>query len=431
MSFVARRAPQAGGVTLTVVALALAGAAPASAAVPRDQSPPVYPSQQQVDAAKAQAAATARSVHALEAAYAAAGDQLVAVQREVSGAAADYRAAEDALADRTDEAQAAAARSRSAQAALARADETVAQSAQALADQGGSMQQLAALVTSQTPEQLFDVSSALDALASHSASVQDDATRARAVADLDRAEAERAEAQVRAAERQAAAVLAVAQRKVADAQAKATAIAKQQDAMAAQLATLQRTSAALEKQRLDGIAAAKAAAARAAAARAAAARAAAQRAAERAAARRAAAATSEASRSGGSGSGVSGSGVSGRHRASTADAATLAGSARSGGSPRAIARSMLGSYGFGSGQWQCLNNLWMGESGWDWSATNPSSGAYGIPQSLPASKMAAAGGDWLTNPTTQIRWGLGYIQSSYGSPCAAWAAWQSRSPHWY
>ena len=64
-----------------------------------------------------------------------------------------------------------------------------------------------------------------------------------------------------------------------------------------------------------------------------------------------------------------------------------------------------------------------------YSATNPSSGAYGIPQSLPASKMASAGADWQTNPATQIAWGLGYIQGRYGSPCGAWA--HSQAHNWY
>jgi hypothetical protein len=73
----------------------------------------------------------------------------------------------------------------------------------------------------------------------------------------------------------------------------------------------------------------------------------------------------------------------------------------------------------------------MGESGWRWNALNSSSGAYGIPQALPAEKMAAAGADWRTNAATQIRWGLGYIRAVYGSPAAAYQAWLSRSPHWY
>ena len=71
----------------------------------------------------------------------------------------------------------------------------------------------------------------------------------------------------------------------------------------------------------------------------------------------------------------------------------------------------------------------MRESRWDYRAMNPSSGAYGIPQSLPGSKMASAGSDWRTNPVTQIRWGLGYIAVRYGTPCGAWA--HSESVGWY
>jgi hypothetical protein len=99
--------------------------------------------------------------------------------------------------------------------------------------------------------------------------------------------------------------------------------------------------------------------------------------------------------------------------------------------PRAAARALLPEFGFGDGQWGCLDTLWMGESGWRYTASNSSSGAYGIPQSLPGSKMATIASDWRTNPVTQIRWGLTYIKSSYGTPCGALSAWQSRSPHWY
>jgi hypothetical protein len=90
------------------------------------------------------------------------------------------------------------------------------------------------------------------------------------------------------------------------------------------------------------------------------------------------------------------------------------------GTPQQIAMAMLPRYGWSNGQFSCLDNLWTRESGWNLYATNPSSGAYGIPQALPASKMASAGADWQTNPATQIRWGLGYIQATYGSPCGAW-----------
>ena len=99
------------------------------------------------------------------------------------------------------------------------------------------------------------------------------------------------------------------------------------------------------------------------------------------------------------------------------------------GSPQQIAEGMLGSYGWSSSQFSCLQPLWNAESGWNASASNPSSGAYGIPQALPGSKMASAGPDWQTSAATQIRWGLGYIRSVYGSPCAAWS--HEQADGWY
>ncbi|MFI2029123.1 aggregation-promoting factor C-terminal-like domain-containing protein [Streptomyces buecherae] len=104
---------------------------------------------------------------------------------------------------------------------------------------------------------------------------------------------------------------------------------------------------------------------------------------------------------------------------------------KSAAAAQSAARQMLGEFGFTQGEWPALRELWERESNWRWNATNPSSGAYGIPQSLPASKMAAAGADWKTNPATQIKWGLGYIQDRYGSPSSAYASWLARSPSWY
>lgn len=98
-------------------------------------------------------------------------------------------------------------------------------------------------------------------------------------------------------------------------------------------------------------------------------------------------------------------------------------------SPKQIAMALLPSYGWDSSQFSCLDAIWTRESNWDPHATNSSSGAYGIPQSLPGSKMATYGSDWATNAETQIKWGLAYIRSSYGSPCGAWSFWQSHS--WY
>lgn len=105
-----------------------------------------------------------------------------------------------------------------------------------------------------------------------------------------------------------------------------------------------------------------------------------------------------------------------------------------GGTPAAnqrIAAAMLAQFGWTQSQMAPLIRLWTGESGWVHTALNRASGAYGIPQALPASKMASAGADWQDNPVTQIRWGLNYIKSRYGSPAAALAFWLNHSPHWY
>ena len=149
-------------------------------------------------------------------------------------------------------------------------------------------------------------------------------------------------------------------------------------------------------------AASKAAAAKAEAAKAAAARkAAAQKAAEQAAAARKAA----------------------------AQKAKAAAAVKPSGSPQQIAQQMLSQYGWSQSQFSCLQPLWFHESGWNVSAENPSSGAYGIPQALPGSQMASAGADWRTNAATQIRWGLNYIHSRYGSPCGAEA--HEQADNWY
>ncbi len=99
------------------------------------------------------------------------------------------------------------------------------------------------------------------------------------------------------------------------------------------------------------------------------------------------------------------------------------------GSAQAIAQSMLQARGWGSDQFSCLVQMWDHESGWQVDAANPS-GAYGIPQALPGSKMAAYGADWQTSARTQIEWGLAYISSRYGTPCGAWSSWQANGG-WY
>jgi hypothetical protein len=98
------------------------------------------------------------------------------------------------------------------------------------------------------------------------------------------------------------------------------------------------------------------------------------------------------------------------------------------GTAQTYAARAVAARGWAPSEFSCLVNLWNRESGWNTHAANPS-GAYGIPQALPGSKMAAAGGDWQNSYATQIDWGLGYISGSYGSPCGAWA--HSNAFNWY
>jgi hypothetical protein len=161
-------------------------------------------------------------------------------------------------------------------------------------------------------------------------------------------------------------------------------------------------------------AAARAAARRAAAARAAAAREAAQQAAAQQAAQQASATQSAVQQP-----------APATQQPGTQQATVTAAS----GSPQQVAEQMLSQFGWSAGQFSCLQPLWAQESGWSVTAENPSSGAYGIPQALPGSKMASAGADWQTDAATQIRWGLTYIQGTYGSPCGAWA--HEQADGWY
>ena len=96
---------------------------------------------------------------------------------------------------------------------------------------------------------------------------------------------------------------------------------------------------------------------------------------------------------------------------------------------QAYAKQRVYEYGWSDADFNALVNLWNRESGWQVTNKNRSSGAYGIPQALPASKMASAGSDYLTNYKTQINWGLSYIKSRYGSPSNAWSAFKSKG--WY
>lgn len=112
-------------------------------------------------------------------------------------------------------------------------------------------------------------------------------------------------------------------------------------------------------------------------------------------------------------------------RSSSRDVSNLLGkSSYSVSETQAIARQMMA-----GDQFQCFSNIVDHESGWNYRATNAGSGAYGLVQALPGSKMSSAGSDWQTNPATQIKWGLNYMNDRYGSPCGAWSFWQANS--WY
>ncbi|WP_406075008.1 transglycosylase SLT domain-containing protein [Micromonospora sp. NBC_01638] len=96
---------------------------------------------------------------------------------------------------------------------------------------------------------------------------------------------------------------------------------------------------------------------------------------------------------------------------------------------RKIGCAMMIDAGFGIAEFPCLEKLWTKESGWNHKASNSSSGAYGIPQALPGSKMGTVASDWRTNPATQIKWGLGYIKGRYKTPCGAWGYFQSNGSY--
>ncbi len=381
--------------------LAGASVTPALAAPRPSPGHGVFPSQHEVEAAKARAVAAAAEVRAAQARFDAASAQLVAIEQSLSVAVAAYGEAQDRLAGATARASQAADLTAAATQRAEAAERVVRRSAALVYEQATPNPMLEAFLSSGGPQDLADLDTGLTAISARQVDAYATASSSANEAAADRALADRARVQQ-------ADATEVAHRDEQDVQAKAmasehevAALTAQQNAAVAMLAKLRRTSAAVEKSRQEGLAAE--AARRAAAARAAAA--------DRAA--RARAATRARS--------------SGHLYASGGGAGLTAAQLN----PKPVARSLMGSYGFGASQWGCLDSLWTGESGWNWSARNPSSGAYGIPQALPAYKMGSVAGDWLVDPTTQIAWGLGYIRSAYGSPCVAWSTWLSRSPHWY
>ena len=127
--------------------------------------------------------------------------------------------------------------------------------------------------------------------------------------------------------------------------------------------------------------------------------------------------------------GVGGHGRPGAGRGRARGPAAGAPAAAAGGNA-ALGRQLAAAYGWGGGpQWACLDALWARESGWSATATNPQSGAYGIPQSLPPGKMPAAALPPVSSASAQIGWGLSYIAGRYGTPCGAWS--HETADGWY
>ena len=450
-----------GSLVLACIAgLLLIWLAPSPNAAADDSVLPVIPSTAQVDAAKSAVATQGDRVAELDAAYQQATAEAGARQHAVATAAAAYaaaQAAEDAAAHAAE--LAAAEADRAAQASAAARD-AISRTAAAAYEQNGSTGELMlGLLTMEGPQRAVDLAQYLEDSANSLDRQLRDAAMLAGVADSATAVAAERSRVLTEARLARAAALTGMEAELASATDALNAVAGRQRAMVAELAALQQTSEETQQQRLDGRAAAAAAQA--------AADAAAQRAAREAAERAAAQAkpsptpasratpstsntpsttTSTTSPPRPSASSSSSSSSTPKATSTTTTSTTTPSASASPTStppptsstlawaqahPKTVAQQIMPTFGFDSSQWTCLESLWQRESGWNWAADNPYSSAYGIPQALPGTKMATAGADWLVSPATQITWGLGYIKSRYGTPCGAWSAWQSRSPHWY
>ncbi|MBT9256865.1 hypothetical protein KMZ32_12975 [Phycicoccus sp. MAQZ13P-2] len=380
-------------VLAAALVLGLAGAPAAHA------DRPVVPGAGEVRAARDAAATADRQATRLASEQATVAHRLTALQLGVARAVDAQRAAEQELARAKALATKAADELDNARAEQVAAHRDVADAAVRAWTSSGEVNALELALTG-SPESMADAQVVLDLQGRRTSAALSRAAGAAAAGAAESAHLEAARADQATATRQAQEARQAAERAEADAAREAAALAARAEALDARVAALRARAARLATQRASGLRALARARARAEAE------------ARRRAEREARAARDHAAQGG-------------------ASTPVVGGGGGSPASAQRTARSLLGAHGWGGDQFGCLVDLWNGESGWSWSATNPSSGAYGIPQALPSWKMASAGSDWLTNPTTQVRWGMEYIQRAYGSPCAAWGAWQARSPHWY
>jgi len=356
--------------SVAVLAAAVALAVPAASASAAAPAPgPTVPSAGEVTQAEAKAAAVAKEVAEITAEVEKAQARLETLQRAVSDSVAAHEQAAKDLADAEEAVRRATVDLARARSESAAADRALSGSAALMYMQGSDLQSLTTLLLS-PPNVMSDLSVVMDHQATGARETVD-------AAKLAAADAKRRDYLVTSARDGEAALLATAEatraaaeKAAEEAGREAAALGERQEALSERLAELEQGAADLASLR-------------------------------------------EAAASlGGTLIGVQASGTSAR-------------------ASQEIARTMVADRGWDPGEFTCLVTLWHRESGWSWSATNPSSGAYGIPQSLPGWKMASADSDWLTNPATQISWGLGYIEDRYGSPCRAYEAFLSRSPHWY
>ncbi|MDM7892487.1 coiled-coil domain-containing protein [Curtobacterium caseinilyticum] len=368
-----------------------------------------YPSWQDVQRAKGDEQAAAAEATKVQSALRSVQADAAAKSQAALDASAVADRAEADLASAAQAATSLQAQSAGAQRTASRAQERAGQLAATLYRDGSGNAMTTRIATADDPDQLLYQLGAMDQLSTTWEGVLDDASVASRTASSLHDQAERAEHErdslARAAEQRSTAA-----RAASDSAAQAVADTQQHsDELYAQLAELKDTTAQTEQRYELGVQVAAQKAAQ-------------QRARERAAAAAAAAAAAPAPTTSAP---VPTSGGSGTSYPSTGGVTVDPAGAQ------AYARSAIGAYGWGVDQFSCLVSLWNQESGWRANALNASSGAYGIPQSLPASKMAVAGADWRTNAATQVNWGLADIHDAYGSPCAAWNHEMSENPHWY
>ncbi|GAA2223700.1 hypothetical protein N1031_00880 [Herbiconiux moechotypicola] len=381
-----------------VLALTLGASLPAHAAPPPSLVRDEYPTWDEVNAAKSNAAAKQAEVDSINSLLAGLQDEAAARADEALQRGQEYLSAKTALDTATATADALAARAQAATEKATTADATLGRLAAQLYRSGGDSGLGLALDQSQADSLLYRLGT-MAKLTEQTAGIRDQAVAARnTAAALDaQAEVARAERDALATSAQTALQSAEDARAAADAQVAET--QSRSETLVAQLATLNDTTVELEKQYQAG------------------AEYRAQQAAAQAAAEAASAAAAAANE-------VATGATTGAWVPDSSQVATPA-------EAQAYAASQMPAYGWGDSQFRCLVQLWIGESGWRANAYNPSSGAYGIPQSLPATKMASAGSDYITSAATQITWGLSYIVNRYDTPCGALSAWQARSPHWY